>query len=587
MRGSTDTDHHLPRTWLTACLICCLVISVNASDTVDLPALIRGLGADLHQERERASAALRAAGDSALEVLREATTSDDPEVRHRASVLLSELELGITSAWPEHLTQMARSFASLDPNERTKAMHAINKTMKDQAVPFLLTRLRDADPDTASQAWQLLRKQDTVAVAELVVRRLSKPVNPTEQLARAWALLRLKKPVEALEALPGNSGQEPLHHEIVEQVVKSLLKLRAGNDYEQLRDQARRLARAAGSDSRLLYLEAEGWEGLGNDSEASAVRQRALALQPGNKAAHFTAACMLQDLDLWTLAMRELEAVLDIPPAGDVYEMNARLRLGSIHQTAAKWSDAADQLQAALDMYRQARAKGEHSGFGIVGGTEQELEDMIRTLRKKAEEGEQPRPQHEECTLDVSTEVKGSRMEDLENALAGVAAHVTMNIQPREFRLFDQETAGLQWNAEADQIVPMLNGAPCSEPLPFKLAGERATIALHALDCIYLYEVQRDRAAVTKIARYEMDYTVKLLHGPVVGSLRHVTATLNQEPVAWSKLVSGFHMDFLPNQFILKISGETPDGQTLNAQIEWTGDPRPKSTPQPAATPKP
>ena len=80
--------------------------ATRASEPPDVPldavvqCLVRDLGAERYDERERATEALRRIGQPALPAVKAAAKSDDPEVRLRAQDVLSDLELGVGSDWP-------------------------------------------------------------------------------------------------------------------------------------------------------------------------------------------------------------------------------------------------------------------------------------------------------------------------------------------------------------------------------------------------------------------------------------------------------------------------------------------------------
>jgi hypothetical protein len=64
----------------------------EASDAARVAALVRQLGSESYAEREAAMAALDAAGEPALDALREAARGKDPEVRRRAVLLVRQVE---------------------------------------------------------------------------------------------------------------------------------------------------------------------------------------------------------------------------------------------------------------------------------------------------------------------------------------------------------------------------------------------------------------------------------------------------------------------------------------------------------------
>src|SRR5438552_8800625 len=63
-----------------------------------LPALIAGLGSGHFREREAASRELDALGEVALDALRQAVHSADPETRRRAADLIERINTRLTTA---------------------------------------------------------------------------------------------------------------------------------------------------------------------------------------------------------------------------------------------------------------------------------------------------------------------------------------------------------------------------------------------------------------------------------------------------------------------------------------------------------
>jgi hypothetical protein len=86
------------------------------------------------------------------------------------------------------------------------------------------------------------------------------------------------------------------------------------------------------------------------------------------------------------LAAAEWHKILEIPPEGDVYDMNAMFRLGQIEARAGHPAEAADWLEKGLAAFRNARGRG---GMAIAGASEEEIEV----------EGNTPAGQHERATL--------------------------------------------------------------------------------------------------------------------------------------------------------------------------------------------
>jgi tetratricopeptide (TPR) repeat protein len=72
--------------------------------------LVRALGSEIYKEREAASAALWDLGDAGLKPLRKASSSNDPEVAHRARRLVRRIQTGITPETPQKVVDLVERY---------------------------------------------------------------------------------------------------------------------------------------------------------------------------------------------------------------------------------------------------------------------------------------------------------------------------------------------------------------------------------------------------------------------------------------------------------------------------------------------
>jgi tetratricopeptide (TPR) repeat protein len=550
-------------------LVCTLIMSVaHAEDRVDVEALVRGLGADRFQEREEASAALVRAGADAVDALHAAIESGDPEVRMRAEKVLATIRLGIGHSWPKELADLARSFDSLSIPEKREAMFRINRELKADAVPFLVMRLHDVDGALAAEALRLVREQDSNEAAQQVLLWMKRPLAPLDHIVVAWAQHRLGHPVKALEILVRQNLTDRLRGQIMTEALQAFQGLWKARRFDELQEQIVPWIEAAPDEARFLYYQAEALDGLGKADAAAATRERALALHPEDEAAHYTAGDMLFNLGLWKVSAGEWLKILKIPPENDVYDMNALLRLGDIAVRNKQFHEAADHYQKVLDLYRKARQQG-GSGFGMVGASDADLERKIQQLRNQ-EAKDDAAGRVEDISVEIQETVKEDKAKEMGEALAGVEATLTVRVQPHGMRLFDLDVAGLRWDREKKQILPLLNGQPCSDPVAFQPSAKRARVALRALDCIYIYEIDTETGAAKKLARYEKDYTVTIKPGPSIRLQRNVRMTLNGEPADWREFLGGRPFDFLPATFKITLEGETEEEKPMEMKVDLT-----------------
>ena len=108
--------------------------------STDIPADILKLGSESFKEREAASRRLWAAGQRALEALKEASTSDDPEVRARALDIIEKTSLGLHPDTPPELANMIRAYQSGSSANRNRTIDQLFKA-GPSSYPTLLRLL--------------------------------------------------------------------------------------------------------------------------------------------------------------------------------------------------------------------------------------------------------------------------------------------------------------------------------------------------------------------------------------------------------------------------------------------------------------
>jgi HEAT repeat protein len=146
----------------TAGLLACIRENESPGDARDVPALIKKLGTDDFAAREEASAQLVRTGSRAVQALRDATQSKDPEVAQRAQKCWDAIErrLNLTYA-------------------------AIRQLGRAESVGALRSLLRSKDPTARQVSAEVLKglgEKARAAVAELI-EALSDPVAEVRETA--------------------------------------------------------------------------------------------------------------------------------------------------------------------------------------------------------------------------------------------------------------------------------------------------------------------------------------------------------------------------------------------------------------------
>lgn len=178
-----------------------------------LAGLVRGLSSESFREREDATRALWDQGDAALQALREASVSDDPETAKRAAEILEKVELRITpDTAPEIFENIQRYWTS---PQNLKANH-INELLRRKAY-FQLLKLYSLEKRPESKAKlapliqgvAMLGAREALAVddystAVQLLRMSAK--EPNDLMALAWVYRSMGKLGEGMEEPPAPEG---------------------------------------------------------------------------------------------------------------------------------------------------------------------------------------------------------------------------------------------------------------------------------------------------------------------------------------------------------------------------------------------
>lgn len=132
-------------------LVALLILAQDASEE-DIRRWIRELGADDIETRDKATDALKNAGEKAMPLLKEAAQSDDLEIRARADVAMAHIEWGryILPNLAGQVDAMLTGLMSSNADERLQSLEAILAVM---TPPDLLARYsKDPDPRVRARA---------------------------------------------------------------------------------------------------------------------------------------------------------------------------------------------------------------------------------------------------------------------------------------------------------------------------------------------------------------------------------------------------------------------------------------------------
>jgi tetratricopeptide (TPR) repeat protein len=435
---------------------------------------------------------------------------------------------------------------------------------EERSVESLISDLGDAAFFTREQATAVLRERGEDARTALEKAAQSRDPETRERACELLAELDRKAAIEA---------DPTVRRKRVVEGMKELRELWKQKEWKTLAERGQILAGRIKEEARFVYLEAEALEQLGKTDEAAAARKKALALNPNEEAPHYIAGEMLSELERDDVAAGEWRRILEIPPKGDVYDVNALFRLGQIEVRAKHFTEAADWLEKGLVAYRKAREQGGH-GMSIAGAKESQIEKQIVKLRRQATEDNQ------DIRVHIETTVKDGNHDELRRELAKVTATVTVNVQPRELRIFDLKQVTLHYDADKQTLVPLLNSTACCKPTSMPLKSDTGRVAIRSLDCYYLYEVNATGGDAKQLARYELDYTVYVTPGKRLLNWSNLTVTINGKKYDWEKLQQGEPFDWLPEQFEIEVNGTGSDGKPQRVTLKMLlHEPAMKPTP--------
>ncbi len=577
MKGATN----IRRVLLASLLVLAQASTLLAPDVSveeEIATLIRDLGAGSYQARERATRRLWQIGAPAVAALEKAARCDDPEVRTRADLILLDIRAGIKPTWPEGLIDLARSMDGRPEDERRNALERMVTELKGKALGFLLGRLTAEVVKDRAHALECIKK--LAAADEGTYRRvlelLPKPANDYQAQVLVLARVHTGNTLAALKLMSTYDVNSRQRREIVTKAVENILSRLGRYDFDRAAKEAAEFARAAPADARFAYLHAEAVSALGDDRRAASLRETALALNSKAEAPHYTAGEMLQHkLGRRGLAEKEWKKILSIPPEGRVYDMNAHLRLHSIYAECGLHGRAAEHLNSAVTLIEDAKKGG--GGVGIVGGSIETLRKRVEDLRAKARSrppgaGAAVRDKRPDKQIDlgIQVSVKDGKLRKLREALAKVAATLTINVQPRGIRLFEKGVLAVRYDAASQQVGVYLNDSACGKPAPLRLGDKPARIAIRSLDCCYIYEVPRGGGPAKLIDRFEKDYRLKLRPGNKIAACRGLAVTINGKAHAWKDLLAGVTFDYLPEKLAIAVEGTHPSGEPLKLKINVT-----------------
>lgn len=550
-------------------------------------ALIRDLGAERYEARERATELLRRVGQPAQDALEKAAESDDPEVRLRAREVLADVRLGIGPEWPADIILLVRHYDNLQEHERSNAIYRIG-ALGPKGVPFLIRRMEIGSRNEAAWALNALQQRPITPETALEITRLiGEPKNEHLARALAWARAQRGQALEGIETLAASQPVEAKRDKAVEDAIQAAVdKLVAGKATDALAV-AEALAKQHPAELRALYLQAEALAALNRDKDATALREKALALSPEAELPHYLAAELLTKLGRYRLAVKEWQRVTEIEPSGGPCDINALVNLAAIYTTNGLFETAAQHLQSAIQAL--AKAKDQEKVKPLASALQMEQDRLRQRAASFPAPADAPiddaiPPNELEPKLRVIP--AQGKPEDLQQAIAATAAQFQIAVALPAIPVLDLSCTTVKYEKDAKRLLILFHDNPACDPLPLEAEGNDTRVALHLPGCTHIYSVNAASGAAERLARFEKSYILTLKPGLKVSNLANPAVRINGRPYEWDKLLAGVPLSHLPERFEVIVEGSTPLGRRITARASFEAtEPAPELPPAPTAPP--
>ncbi|NOY75008.1 MAG: hypothetical protein GXP32_04365 [Kiritimatiellaeota bacterium] len=539
---------------------------LGATDA-EIADLVRRLGAKEYADRKKASAALLEIGRPALRAVEAAAKNSDPEIRLRAKAILNDIKLGINPHWPEDIRRGTRGFEKLDSAEKKELIERLLANSEKEAVPFLLNLVEKGDSRNAEIATKaLLKMQDKKTLWKTVLSRKKKALNNHQIRLFAEAAKWSGGFSDVLKALKFKNLDGGVKRGLIASRIAILQEYLDDEEFDKVDEEAGKLAETAPDNAVVLYIHADALLKLKRTKEADTLNKKALLLNPGSEEAHYAAGTFLTDSGKFKLGEKEWKKILEIPPAGDVYDMNAYLRLANIYSQSKLYKKALKAMETGLEQYQKGKEKHGRS-MGMIEA--KSVDKKLAYLRWKAKKfGDAPGmeikdipPGKTYVNINVNVIMKKGTRENMKNGMKNALVTLNLNIQPYGIGLLKKNILTMRYDKKKKQFAVLLNNSPCAVKNNIVFKDETANIAVIDLDVCNIYRVDRDTGEAELRESYEKDYKLTVSKGNRIRLWKKAEISLNNKKHTWKELAKGIHYDFLPEKLNVKLKGISPSGK--------------------------
>lgn len=557
--------------------------AASASQSGEIEALVRDLGAPNFQTRERASAALAKIGRPALAALEKAAVSDDPEVNLRAKRVLDNVRLGIAPDWPPEVALQVRHFHDLPEDERPQAVQHIVAALGQRAGPFLVEYLKDdkLSENERSEMVNHFLRWDNKDLWLQAVELIGEPQSAGQKRVLAAALTHTGSAIAGLAVLKDGHDPAADFDETLESAVKALGRLFADGNYKDTYSAAARCTASASNDARLLYFEALAANELGRKDESEKLRRQAFGLNPENKKSHFEAGQILFNIGFFQQAAAEWEKVLALGNPDDNSTINAYFHLGQLYANCSLFARAAESIEKGLKLFDEAN-DGHHAIF-ITGATEGQLRKEIVAFRARARRFPAPAgadvvdaPLKPILDARLHVTVRDDQGRTPKKILQAVQGRIAIQNLSKNLKNFDATGEAVKYDSVKQEITIQLPDTPLGKPakLPLKFGLDDTTVEIDLANVCYIFKIDPVTGAGKRLAAYSINFDLEFFNSDPKRPIRDGSIKLNGKKYTWAEAVEGIKLDAVPVFLVLEAELKDAAGQPLAARLnllidEW------------------
>jgi tetratricopeptide (TPR) repeat protein len=406
----------------------------------DVPRLVRELGDDNFQVRERAGELLKQVGIVARPALLAAARSKDPEVRFRASALLSQMTwytrddheevkkllAGYNGQAPRHRVEMVISWLVRTDDTAEKqvplarripvlvrilrfeedglvcratvqALEALTVVAPPERAEATAVLARAAPGEPRSTGDWLVRycaaaddPARSAAHLERAIReeRARLRADPTAPPAVLTLLLEKRHARRAAAGRAVEAGTDLAEIFKLEPAAANAVRLMEWHlrrrEWPALEAVGRHAAVAG--DARALYLAAQARRLQGDAGGAADLVKQALSLSADREYPHYLAGDFLIRRDRLEEAQAEFARVHELAPKDDACDFSAHVLLSGAYKRAGRHADAAAQAEAALRVLEPRLARNDERFAELPVWTRPALQAHLQWMKLRAAE---------------------------------------------------------------------------------------------------------------------------------------------------------------------------------------------------------